>query len=409
MADANDKPGKKPKLDPADLKARLGLKKKSVAPMAPLAPTPEPEPAPVAASPPEPAKPSAASVEEARQRAAQASAEAGPAVEDFSVIGQEATPLPAALPGGVQYVSVGADETYPGKDKKQRTMLIALTVVVGAVGFFIGYLLSGASLQSAVHERVVREANTKLEMLESHKSIHARIAELKAALATAIAAVDAAPAGDEGGKVVETQLATLLPLFKSFEEDNVYIEPTAVLGDVVYNGALARELVAYALATEKLHEGVGDALSELQTYLPLTVPPGGAKRLVLVKPLNKPHPEQEGVEVPFSEGAFILETSPPGEVTLMADGREVGKEWQIMVRTGDSEEDKQQVRTTQVMDLDVGPLVEGQSKRLRAVVVGRFVTLIKSLHELTEQVNAAKVIETAQKWKASDSEAVKTD
>ncbi|PIE21003.1 MAG: hypothetical protein CSA66_00185, partial [Proteobacteria bacterium] len=365
----SDSESNKPKLSTADLKARLGLKKKAraappapkskAAPVAPKTAAPDAAAAAVAPA----AKPTDESVAEARRRAAEAMREAGPAVEDFSVVGQEDTPVPAALPGGprVEYVSVGADATYPGRERKARLMVIALVVVVGGLGFALGGLFSGASLSNEIRDSYVREAKEKMGFFKSQSEVLERIKALKGRLASILEQVEAVQGdADKDPLVLEKTFEALVPELSSYVKDRVFIDPSAVMGETMYNGLLMAEVVDFAVRSRLLFDHVQGALAELTTYLKMAQPPAATTRVVMVEAGER---EVEGLgKIPIGQAVWIQDTGKPAQVALTdPSGREVGRQWQQMVLpVGETE--PIQVATKNVMSLDLKVIYDERAK-----------------------------------------------
>lgn len=388
---------KKPKLDASDLKARLGLSKKRAAPPpAPLLPEPAtPEPAPA------PAGPTAESVDEARRRSEAAAAEAGPAVEEFSVVGHERTPAPSALPGGgvrVEYVSVGAADSYPGQDKKRFLMTALLAVAVGVFAFALGMMLSGASLQNELRDSYILEAKEKSEQFAAQAETVARIDALKGQLKGAMDEVRAVTSDPERDPLeLEKTFEALIPVFAKFVEDNVFVSPDAVMGQTMYNGELMREVVAYSIQTVLLYNAVADGLDQLRGYLQMAAPPAATTRGLLVERGSLELPELG--EIPVAEGYWIKDQGPPQEIDLIdsATGRSVGKEWQLKLILVDEEEPRQ-VPTYQVMRLDLSQIYAERTRHAKLVSVERLAEIVEKLDRIAARINAAPLLAKIQEW-----------
>lgn len=401
MAD-KDSNSSKPKLDASDLKARLGLTRKRAAPPAPPAKKPEP---PEPAAPPKPAQPSAESIAEARARAAKALEEAGPAMEDFSVVGHEKTPLPAELPKGgearVEYVSVGADATYPGMAKKQRLMMIALAVGVGVVAYLLGGMMSGASLQNEIRDSYIREAKEKQDLFKANEDTVAAIVALKEKLrdtSKAIREVTDDPKADPSK--LEKTFDGLLPELAGFVKAKAFIDPSTVMGKTMYNGELMRDVVDLAVRTELLYTAVSDGLDEIRSLLRMSAPPPQTTRSLLVVPGEREVPEMG--KLPVANGLWIADSGPPQQIALVdQNGKEVGQEWQLKVLVAD-EEDPRQVATSQVMQLDLERIYKERTEFAKRLSYERLAEIVDKLDKLAGGVRPDKVIERVNEWAAKE-------
>lgn len=398
MADTDDTNASKPKLDASDLKARLGLKRKLAAPPAPAAPAP-PKTAPP--TPAESAPPSAESIAEARERAAQAMAEAGPAMEDFSIVGHEKTPLPAELPQSgvrVEYVSVGADASYPGMEKKRRTMMIALAVGVGVVAYLLGGLMGDASLKNEMRDSYVREAQEKSTVFAANKDTIAAIVAFKDQLRTyskQIHTLADDPKADP--KALEATFNELVPVLTGFVKSKAYIDPDTVMGNTMYNGELMRDVVDFSVRTVLLNNAVVDGLEEIRSLLRMGAPPAQTTRSLLVERAER---EVEGLgTLPVANGAWIMDSGPPQEVELVDgnNGQVVGKEWQLKVLVAD-EDDPRQVPTAQVMQLDLQKIYDERAEFAKQLSYERLAEIVDKLDKLASGVNPDPILKRIEEW-----------
>ncbi|PKN59164.1 MAG: hypothetical protein CVU56_02225 [Deltaproteobacteria bacterium HGW-Deltaproteobacteria-14] len=399
MADNDDTNASKPKLDASDLKARLGLKRKLAAPPAPPAPTPP------KAAPGTPAPPSAESIAEARERSAKAMAEAGPALEEFSVVGHEKTPLPAELPQSgvrVEYVSVGADASYPGMEKKRRTMMIVLAVGVGIVAYLLGGMMGDASLKNEMRDSYVREAKEKSTVFEANKDTIAAIVAFKEQLKAAAKNIHALaddPKADP--KALEATFNELVPVLTGFVKSKAYIDPDTLMGKTMYNGELMRDVVDFSVRTVLLNNAVVDGLEEIRTFLKMSAPPAQTTRSLLVERAER---EVEGLgSLPVANGAWILDSGPPQQVDLVDgnNGQVVGKEWQLKVLVAD-EEDPRQVPTAQVMQLDLQKIYDERTEFAKRLSYERLAEIVDKLDKLASGVNPEAILKRIQEWAAKE-------
>ena len=409
LAENDDSNTGKPKLDASDLRAKLGLAgKKAPPPPAPkveravVGPEPVPAPAPVVARP---TQPSAESIDEARRKAAEAHAEAGPAVEEFSVAGNDRTPLPAALPSEgvrVEYVSVGAADSYPGQDRKRRILLVAVALFVGGVAFVLGSMLSGSSARNELRDSYVREAREKESLLKANKDNVARIVELKTKLREALVKIREVtndPKADPAA--LEPVFNGLVPILAAYEKDKVFIDPGPVMGDTMFNGTLMQEVVGFAVQTVLLHNAVSDGLGEIRGYMRMSAPPQATTRSILIERGER---EVEGVgSLPISTGEWIKDAGPPQQIDLVdsTTGQPVGKEWQLKVLVV-GEEEPRQVATHQVMQLDLKPIFDERTEFAKRVSFERLAQIVEKLDKVATGVNPEAVIKSVQEWASKE-------
>lgn len=402
---ADDENQGKSKLDTADLKARLGLKKQKPAALAPHVPQPTtPPPSASGAGLDEDTEVDAGqaselveSVAEARRRSAEAAAEAGPALEDFSVIGQERTPLPQPLPGP-DFTRVGAAESYPGMEKKRRLQMIALAVGVGIVAFLLGSMLSGASRENERRTSYILEARETKKTLEAQSAVLARISDLKEKVKVIlgkIAALREQSAKDP--KVLEPVFAELMGELGPYRDDKIYIDPEALIGEAIYNGTLMRDVIAFALRTRALYDRVNSGLDEMVSYARMARPPEVLTRGLLVE---KDEREVEGIgKFPVARGVWIKDSGKPGEVDLTdpTTGQSVGKDWQILVMTEGATE-PMQVPTAQVMTLDLKPIYDERIALAKEITFERLTTLATEIDRIASSINPAALMTEIDAW-----------
>lgn len=386
MADApNDN---SPKLD---LKARLGLKNKAPAPapsvpIVPGVPPPEPPKKPMA-------KPTAETIEEARQRAAEAHAAAGPAVEAFSLVAPDRTPLPAPLPssGQVKYVEVAGSEELPEVARKRRFMFIGAVLAAALVAFVLGRTLAGSSAQDALRDEVIAEARTKQQFFVDKQPTLDAIASFRGELEkidTSLRLFDPAT-GDILS--LEKELTSLLGTMNNFAANSAaFIDPNEAMGERILNGGLMRQVVAFAYATKDFHDDVLGAIDEVKALFGASPIPPVERQTVLIVT----EPDTQDVEglgpVPLSKGTMVVQPGPPQAIPgTDAAGNAVTK-FRQKVRI-EGREQPVEIDTTQMVKADLQPLYNNLAKTTKKRVLERLAVIATRLFETSKQLDAKPV------------------
>lgn len=388
MADApNDPTSQK-----LDLKARLGLKSRAAAPpsAAPIVPgvLPPPDPVKKAAE-----KPTAETIAEARQRAAEAEAAAGPAVERFSFVSQDNTPAPGPLPSGpqVKYVEVAGSEELPEVARKRRIMLIGAVLVAAAVAFLLGRTLAGSSAQEELREQVIAEAKAKQQYFIDKQPTFDIINNFRDELGkidTALRLLDPAT-GDI--MTLEKELTGLLSTMTDFAANGAaFLNPDEAMGDRILNGALMRQVVDFAFNTKTFHEDVLGAIEEAKALFSASpIPPADRQTLLLIA-----EPDTRDVEglgpVPLSKGTIVIQPGPPQPYqSTDAAGNPVTK-FQQKVRV-EGRADPVQIETTQLVQADMQPFYNTMAKNSKRKVLERLAVIASRLFEQAKQLDAKPV------------------
>ncbi len=382
MADSDETTeGGKPKVDPADLKARLGLQRR----------TKRPEPPKVSDPAALPATASAEEIERARSLAEQADAEAGTPLEAFNPLGQEHTPLPARLPGE----DLSAFDV-PVKGKLSLgPVLVALAVVV-VLGILMGTIL-GKSL-SARDNRATYAMLTKDKLAYFQKAKTASgeptlkaISDMKDALDQAVETIDAVEASGDILQM-EKPLQDLIPKLAQFQKESAFISPEGVMEDlmVIYSDDVLLEALRFSTRTKQLFDTISYSVDEATSLLRMARPSGSTTRTILIERSTE---DVEGVgKIPVAKGRWVKDTGKPAQITLKdpnnpANDRE---DWQMMVLPSDakSTDEAVQVPTSDVMSLDITAIYNEQAQAVRKITVSR----------LAELVRNADVVAGAVKW-----------
>lgn len=388
MADApNDPTSQK-----LDLKARLGLKTRAAAPppAAPIVPGVLPPPDPVKKAP---EKPTAETIAEARQRAAEADAAAGPAVERFSFVSQDNTPAPGPLPSGpqVKYVEVAGSEELPEVAKKRRIMLIGAVLVAAAIAFLLGRTLAGSSAQEELREQVIAEAKAKQQYFIDKQPTFDLINNFRDELGkidTALRLLDPAT-GDI--MTLEKELTGLLSTMTDFAANGAaFLNPDEAMGDRILNGALMRQVVDFAFNTKAFHEDVLGAIEEAKALFSASpIPPADRQTLLLIA-----EPDTRDVEglgpVPLSKGTIVIQPGPPQPYqSTDAAGNPVTK-FQQKVRV-EGRADPVQIETTQLVQADMQPFYNTMAKNSKRKVLERLAVIASRLFEQSKRLDAKPV------------------
>lgn len=260
----DDKPSAS--LNTSDLKARLGLKRRTRQGAEDLP---------------------GAAVEEARRKADAAHDEAGVAEENFTLMGQDKTPPPQPLP---QREVKGFIEIEGQAKSKLIPLLIGLALL-GGIGFGLGNVYGTASSETDLREGFIDEArqaakvlvkstskgakNTKLERWLDTRArlgrMSGRLQELTSGYGGGTSrAVVSQLVSDDNSKdrvgLLVAQFQEMLPdLFALYRAKN-YFSPESLSGDSVKNPVLMREVMQFGSTTKAFHDALGDSLGELGEY-----------------------------------------------------------------------------------------------------------------------------------------------
>lgn len=393
MADAPNDPNSQ-KLD---LKSRLGLKSRPAAPAPsmPIVPgAPPPEPVKKA-----PEKPTAETIAEARQRSAEVDAAAGPAVEKFSFVSQDNTPAPAPLPSGpqVKYVEVAGTEEMPEVARKRRIMFIGAVLVAAAVAFLLGRTLAGSSAQSDLRDQVIAEAKTKQQYFVDKQPTLDLINEFKGELEkidTALRLLDPAT-GDIMS--LEKELTGLLATMNNFAANGkAFLNPDEAMGDRILNGALMRQVVAFAYNTKAFHGDVLDAIEEAKALFSASpIPPADRQTLLLIAEPDSRNVEGVGA-VPLSKGTIVIQPGPPQAYQDKDEAGNPVTKYQQKVRV-EGREQPVQIETTQLVQANLQPFYNNMAKASMRKVLERIAVISSRLFEQAKQLDAKPIREEIQR------------
>jgi len=423
---------KKGSVDSSDLKARLGLKRRqrrapAVAPPAPAAPAV----GGAAAPPAQPAGPSQADIEEARRRAEEALAEAGPAAESFGLMGEERTPVPVQS-SGPEYVVVEGAESFAGQNKGKLIPLVAGALFAVTVAFFLGRTCGMAVSDQETYQHYITEAKEKLDFFEqaqtkSGDKVLDRVLTMKeelAGLAKQVGGVIETAKDDQDYLKLEPILTKFLPKLRKYRDDGVFFNAVKLLDGMIYNYDVIAAAAQFALKTQLMHERITAAFNEASNYAPLARPRGPTMRMIYVgqddKEIklpkwtifqgNKPVEKTEcklpadcprgftckeskcAAKFKVAKAQWLSEVGTPGLVEKPSpDPKQPPiQEWQMVVRPEGSK-DVMQVPTTSVMQLDLAKTFDAQQLAVRALTAKRLALISLDLAQVAGSVNWDKV------------------
>lgn len=335
------------------------------------------------------AEPSADEVEEARRRAEEASAEAGPSAEDFSVVGQDRTPPPGPMPGAEE----GASGEGGGVGRLRFGPVIVTIVVVGLVAAFLGQIL-GRALSERQQLSAYRDlVADKLEYVENAKvatgePVLERIEAMKKKLEETVATIDELERKGGDPLSIEDDLQKLVKALERYEKQNVYVKPGEYMRDllVLYQDDVLLDGLDFVMKTRRLYERISAARSEAANLAEIGQAKGASKtRTFLVREGKRMYDEADE-KIPIGEAAWIQDTGKPAEVEIVNERTgETRKQWQQMV-VPDGEDEPVQVPTSQVVQLDLSPIYDKHNDAIRALMVERLTTLTRNLHQLAKGV-----------------------
>lgn len=388
VADADD--GKK-----VDLKARLGLKKKAAP--APVVsgleglPPIEPE------KPKGPPKPSAADIEAARKAAESVAREAGPAIEDFNTGLPQKTPLPAALPGGAvageaRIVYVPA-ETPPEVERRRIFILFGAVLAAFLLAFFVGRSCAGSGVKAELRENITRELAEKQKLFASKEPLFRRIDTLETRLEQAANLVRTVTKDKKDPMTLQQPLDELFGELERYATDNVFLSPEEVLGTSVYDGALMRHLVDYALRTQVVHADVAAAVKESKALKTVgdAPPPEVTTRVLVVQTEDRDVP---GIgKIPVGKGLWVAKPGRPVKTMVTGpDGKEV-EEWTQVDVMPVGATTPITVKTTQLVQVDLGQFFQEQALMQKLLAVTRMAKIASDLLPLVRSIDPKPVLE----------------
>ena len=374
--------------DAADLKARLGLRtrKRRVG---------RPTSASLGAG---------GDVAEARQRAEEASSEAGTPEEAFSAFESDKTPLPQVLPGSD---TVGMVDDMPaGAGKIATKPLIVLLLVVAAVSMLLGQVLGGSLEQQGLWDTHASYTKDRLEAMNKAKTKSG--AELIPTLVAYQDALKATSKELEAAKLLKVGseearskvLKSFMETTKAFATDGAYFNPKALMDDilVLYKDDQLLASVSFATKTRHLHDLATSAVNEAKAYDRMAAGPflaarvksggkGGASKGILIKQTEQEVPEIG--KIPAAEGAWILDTGKPRKVKVVGKKRntEPSERWEMMVvEVGQTAEQAVQVPTSAVMKLDMTPEYESHAQLLQQLKWDRLEVVVASLKAVSDTI-----------------------
>ncbi|MGB0589706.1 MAG: hypothetical protein ACPGU1_08520 [Myxococcota bacterium] len=374
--------------DAADLKARLGLRtrKRRVG------------------------RPTSASlggggdVAEARQRAEDASAEAGTPEEAFSAFESDKTPLPQVLPGSE--VGGVADDAPSGSGKLATKPMIVTLLVVAGVSMLLGQVLGGSLEQQGLWDTHASYTKDRLKAMSTAKTktgaeLIPALTAYQAALKATTKELEAAKLKKVGG---EEERAKVLKAFmettKAFANDGVYFNPKALMDDilVLYKDDELLASVSFAMKTRHLHDLATSLVEESKAYNRMAKGPlvdaikksggkAGASRTVLVSRSERDVPKLG--KIPTSTGSWVLDTGKPQKVKVTEKGRSSSSEerWEIMVvEVGKTAEQAVQVPTSDVMTLDMMAVYEEHAELVQRRKNDRVEAMVVSLKAVSDTI-----------------------
>lgn len=383
-----------PKARKPDLKSRLGLKSRSSLPPArPIVPgAPPPEPVK-----PKVEKPTEESIAEARRRAAEAEAAAGPAVEQFQIAAPEHTPLPAPIPAAprIEYVEVKGSEELPDAARKRRRMLIMVGVGAGLVAFVVGNMMGRSSVRSSINDSVMLEAQEKRALFDEKQGTFEKIAVVKAALERIEQSIRLLDPEQGDITTLEKEFADLIGAMSDFaNHKQASLDPDEVLGSNVVNGALMKELAAFAFKTKSFHMSVKAAVEEAQAMFAAMPSPANNELYAVSEPGKI---EVPGLgEIPISKGTLLVNWGAPEAVqTRDSSGSPVTEYYQKVLLHG---RDKPlQINTKQMVQVDMGPRLAKATKDTKRKILTRLAEIAATLLEQVNEIDVKEVKASIQK------------
>ena len=267
MSDSSDD---KPKvsLDTADLKARLGLKRR------------------VKATTDSGVD---ASVAEARRKAEAEHSQAGAAEEEFTFMGQDKTPPPQPLPEKEV-------QGYIDFEGRKKSMVVPLTVglvILGGVAFMLGNIFGTATQENETRDGFIQEARDKYSSiaqvkpkgsdsttLERWTEMREKLNQLNAVLQKMASGYGLTNPYDQIETLVqdEEQLERVDVLVEQFmklkaelaamKRDKIYFSSSSLLGNAVQNPTLMGKVLDFAAKSEAFQVSLEEELARLRKVDP---------------------------------------------------------------------------------------------------------------------------------------------
>lgn len=378
-----------------DLKARLGLKKKGAAtavpgPVVEGLPPIEPE------KPAGPPKPSAESIDAARKAAEAVAAQSGPAIEEFGVGRPDKTPLPAALPTGAgevrtEYVQVAA-EPSPEAERKRLLILLGAVLAAGLLAFFMGRSCSGSGAKAEAKENITRELKDKQQFFAKKDPTFRRIAALADKLEATNKAVKQL-AKDKNPLAIEKPLDEAFGELERFVNDNVYIAPEDVLGTTVYDATLMRHLVDYAVRTRVAFGEIVAAVKESKGLKSLGAAPPTelATRWMVVQVEDRDVPELG--KIPVGKGLWVARPGHPEKTETPTPDGKVIEEWNQVDVLPVGGTAPIQVKTSQVVQVDLGQFFQEQAMLQKVLALTRMAKLADDLEPVVRSLDPKPILD----------------
>jgi hypothetical protein len=259
---SDDKP--KVSLDTADLKARLGLKRR------------------VKASTDSGVEPAVA---EARRKAEAEHSQAGVAEEEFTFMGQDNTPPPQPLPEK----EVRGYIDFKGRKKSMLVPLTIGLVILAAVAFMLGNIFGTATQENEIRDGFIQEARDKYQgfaavkpkdgdktKLERWMSMSERLNQLNDVLQKMTSGYGLSSVYDQietlaQDEAKQDRVALLTKEFMglkadliAMKRDKIFFSASSMLGQSVQNPVLMVKVAEFATQTEVFQAALDEELRRLR-------------------------------------------------------------------------------------------------------------------------------------------------
>jgi hypothetical protein len=259
---SDDKP--KVSLDTADLKARLGLKRR------------------VKASTDSGVEPAVA---EARRKAEAEHSQAGVAEEEFTFMGQDNTPPPQPLPEK----EVQGYIDFEGRKKSMLVPLVIGLVALAGVAFVLGNIFGTASQENEIRDGFIQEARDKYQAfaavkpkdgdktkLERWMAMSERLNQLNDVLQKMTSGYGISSVHDQietlaQDEAKQDRVALLTKEFlglqeelKAMKRDKIFFSASSLLGKSVQNPVLMVKVAEFATQTEVFQADLDEQLRRLR-------------------------------------------------------------------------------------------------------------------------------------------------
>lgn len=379
-----------------DLKARLGLKKKGASPQAQVEGLPPIEPE----KPAGPPKPSQESIDAAKKAAESLARQAGPAIEEFGTGRPDKTPLPASLPGGtgapgevrVEYVTV-EPEANPALERKRIFILGGSVLAAAIVAFIFGRSCAGSAVKAETKENITRELKDKQDFFAKKEPTFRRMQQLEDKLEQVDKLVKQVTKDKKDPMSLQKPLDELFNEIDRYVADNVFVATADVLGTAVYDAPLMGRLVDYAAHSQIVHGQIAAAAKEAKALKTLSdaPPPEVPTRVLVVQTEERDVPNLG--KIPVGKGLWVARSGHPVKTQVTQIDGKIVEEWNQVDVLPVGATAPIQVKTTQIVQVDLTQFFQEQSMMQKLLALTRQAKIASDLLPIVRTLDPKPVLD----------------